>query len=215
MVRDAALGDEDARGIFVSAYIGVVRAYLGARWRGGAMVQRIDDAVQDVFLECFRRAGALERLDDARNSSFRTFLYGVVRNVGRRHEERVGLGREVNPPSGFDVDAGEESQALVFDRLWAQAVLDRAGERQRAWAERDGERGLRRLELLHLRFVKGLPVRDIAAQWKADASMLHEELRKARKEFKEALREEVSFHLSGPGDAVDRECLRLLSLLER
>lgn len=214
MVRDAARGDENARGMFASAYLGVVRAYLGARWRGGRLVERLDDAVQDVFLECFRDAGALKRLDDARSSSFRTFLYGVVRNVGRRYEERAGLGREVNPPSGFDVDAGQDSLALVFDRSWAQAVLDRAGERQRAWAERDGDEGRRRLELLHLRFVKGLPVRDIAAQWKSDAAVLHEELRKARKEFKAALREEVRFHLRGPGDAVDRECLHLLSLLE-
>ncbi|MEE2712734.1 MAG: sigma factor [Planctomycetota bacterium] len=214
MVRDAARGDEGARGLFVSAYLGVVRAYLGARWRGARLIDRLDDAVQDVFLECFRDAGALERLDNTRGSSFRTFLYGVVRNVGRRYEERVGLGREVNPPSGFDVDAGDESLSLVFDRLWAQAVLDRAGERQRARAEMNGAQGLRRLELLHLRFVKGLPVREIAAQWKADAAVLHEELRKARKEFKEALREEVRFHLSGPGEAVDRECLRLLSLLE-
>ena len=213
MVRDAVGGDEAARGSFASAYFGVVRAYLAARWRGGRLVDRLDDAVQDVFLECFRDSGALERLDESRNASFRTFLYGVVRNVARRHEERLG-GREINPPSGFDTDAPEESLSRVFDRAWAQSILDRAGERQRAWALKDGDTGQRRIDLLHLRFAEGLPVREIARRWDDDATRLHEELRKARKEFKQALREEVRFHLPGPGDAVDRECLRLLELLE-
>ncbi len=214
MVRNAAGGDQTARDDFASVYLDVVRAYMAARWRGGRLAERLDDAVQDVFLECFRDSGALNRLDDSRNASFRTFLYGVVRNVARRHEERVGIVREVNPPSDFDPDGGEESLSRVFDRAWAQSVLDRAGERQRTWALRDGQDGERRIKLLHLRFAAGMPVREIAQTWDADPTQLHEELRKARKEFKRALREEVRFHLPGPNDAVDRECLRLLALLE-
>ncbi|MBK8268830.1 MAG: hypothetical protein IPK83_11220 [Planctomycetes bacterium] len=40
-----------------------------ARTRGD-----LDDAVQDVFLECFRPDGALDRLDVHRPGGFRAFL---------------------------------------------------------------------------------------------------------------------------------------------
>lgn len=217
MVRDAVAGDEEARSAFADCYFAVVRAYLGARWRTGPIRERIDDAVQDVFLECFRDSGALQRLDETRSSGFRTFLYGIVRNVARRHEERLGHAREINPPSEFEPPPPSEPVDTVsraFDRAWAQGILDRAAARHRSRARLDGEAGQRRVDLLHLRFGEGRPVREIAKMWGADATVLHEQLRKARKEFKLALREEVRFHLPGAGDAVDQECLRLLSLLE-
>ena len=217
MVRDAVGGDESARSAFADCYFSVVRAYLGARWRSGTVRDRIDDAVQDVFLECFRDSGALERLDETRRAGFRTFLYGIVRNVARRHEERLGHAREQNPPSGFEMSGTPgvgDTVSQVFDRAWAQSILDRAAQRHRARARLDGERGERRVELLHLRFGEGRPVREIAKMWDTDATVLHEELRKARKEFKASLHEEVRFHLPGASDAVDQECLRLLSLLE-
>ena len=62
----------------------------------------------------------------------------------------------------------------------AQSILDRAGERQRTWALKDGDAGQRRIDLLHLRFAEGLPVREIARRWDDDATRLHEELREVR-----------------------------------
>jgi RNA polymerase sigma-70 factor (ECF subfamily) len=67
-------------------YLGVVRAYLAARWRGAALRDDLDDAVQEVFVECFRQGGALEAAGADRVPSFRAFLYGVIRNVARRFE---------------------------------------------------------------------------------------------------------------------------------
>lgn len=217
MVRAAAGGDERARGQFARIYLDVVRAYLGSRWRRNMLSEKFDDAVQDVFLECFRADGALNRLDPSRRVGFRTFLYAIVRNVALRYEERHGKQRETPAPSGFEMaglPAEEESLSRVFDRAWAQAILKRAGERQRGWARQGDAAARRRLDLLDLRFGDGLPIREIARLWDEDAAFLHAEFRKAREEFKAALREEVAFQIPGAPAAVEKECMRLLGLLE-
>ena len=58
VVRGAAAGQAGARAAFAETYIDVVRAYLGARWRGTPHLAALDDAVQAVFLDCFREDGA-------------------------------------------------------------------------------------------------------------------------------------------------------------
>ena len=90
MIRDAAGGDPAARERFARVYLPVVKAYLAARWR--AAKHDADDAAQDVFVECFRVGGILEKADPERDGGFRTFLLGAVRNVARRHETREALG---------------------------------------------------------------------------------------------------------------------------
>lgn len=42
-------------------YLPVVRAYLGARWRGKDISRELDDAVQEFFVECSRGDGILTR----------------------------------------------------------------------------------------------------------------------------------------------------------
>ena len=76
----------------------------------------------------------------------------------------------------------------MFDRAWARTVRRLAGERMRAQAEL-GDAGARlRIELLHLRFAEGIPLRDIAAQWEMDPEAVHRSYGKARAEFRECLR---------------------------
>ncbi len=217
MVQDAAEGDHGARSVFSRTYLDLVRAYLGARWRGSPLLDRLDDAVQDVFMDCFRAQGALGRADRDLRIGFRTFLYGVVRNIARRHEERVGKSRDRAAASGFDaevLEAADDPLSRVWDRAWARTILQRAGERQRLWAETDGAEGRRRIDLLKLRFGEGLPIRDIAEQWGIAADQLHAEYRRAREEFKRALREEVAFHNPDAPLAAEKECERLLGLLK-
>ena len=215
MVQDAAGGDRGARSVFARTYLDVVKAYLRVRWRGSLLADRLDDAVQDVFMDCFRAQGALGRVDRDHRAGFRTFLYGVVRNVALRHEERAVKRREA-PPSSFSTDAVPaevDPLSRVWDKAWARALIARAAARQREWAERDGEPGRRRIELLKLRFREGLPIRDIADQWAIDSTQLHGEYRRAREEFKRALREEVAYHNPGAPAAVEKECEDLLALL--
>lgn len=55
----------------------------------------IDDLVQQTFLACVESADRFRG-----DSSFRTFLLGVARNMLRRHYEKLGRGRELG-----DLDA--------------------------------------------------------------------------------------------------------------
>ena len=88
MIRAAADGDATARARFSRIYREPVLGYLRARWRSPALLQELDDALQEVLLECLKDGGALERADPDRPGGFAAFLRGVVRNVARRIEGR-------------------------------------------------------------------------------------------------------------------------------
>src|SRR5580693_2139847 len=114
VIRAAAAGSPADREELARRYLGVVRGYLAARWRGSELRPDHDDAVQEVFVECFRQGGALEAAGDGRVPAFRAFLYGVVRNVARRFESRPV--RTAGPLP--DVKANEESLSRLFERTW-------------------------------------------------------------------------------------------------
>jgi len=213
MIEGAAAGAAPEREAFARRYQAAIRAYLSARWRGGALVEAVDDATQDVFVECFR--SALVRAAAGRAGGFRAYLYGIVRNVARRHEQQRA--RDRTSPAGSAVDVVEDrdpsSLATVFDRGWARAILRQARDRH-AGMVGAGPEGLRRIELLRRRVVDGEPIRAIAEAWKADPTELHRAYARARREFKRALLDVVSFHLPGaPRGAVEEETVRLLGIL--
>jgi len=214
VVRGARDGDDQARNLFAETYLDVVRAYLGARWRRNVLQERIDDAVQDVFMDCFKADGALGRVNRDRNVAFRTFLHGVVRNVALRYEERCGNQREKQAASTFEMwDAMAEDERLsrAFDKAWVRGLLSRAAARQETTARQRGETALRRVDLLRLRFGEGLPIREIAERWGEDPARLHHEYAKAREEFKVAMREEIAFQNPLAPPALDWEVEQLLS----
>src|SRR5262245_49172593 len=115
VIRAAAAGSPTDRDELARRYLDVVRAYLAARWRGSALREELDDAAQDVFVECFRDGGAVEAAGAGRVSSFRAFLFGVVRNVARRFESRPARPAAPLP----DIAADAASQSRLFDRTWA------------------------------------------------------------------------------------------------
>jgi RNA polymerase sigma-70 factor (ECF subfamily) len=210
MIRDAAGGEPLARERFARVYLPVVKAYLAARWRAVSCPPDADDAAQDVFVECFRAGGLLEKADPERDGGFRAFLLGAARNVARRHEAC----RRPTTPLPADLPADDTGPAEAFDRAWAKALLREAGRVQQRHAEAVGPAAARRVQLLRLRFGEGLAIREIAARWGADAARLHHEYATARDEFRAALREVVAFHHPGGtnGD-LDRACAELLALL--
>jgi RNA polymerase sigma-70 factor (ECF subfamily) len=214
LVESAGEGDEVARAEFVERYSPAVRAYLGERWKRSALVQEVDDAAQEVFVECFRAGGVLERADSDRASGFRAYLFGVVRNVARRIEERAA---SVGAQRGDSLDLSaiegrEERLSLVFDRTWARSILREAAERHASAAQ--DQRALQRVELLRLRFHDGLSVGEIAARWSADAAHLHHEYARARAEFHAALIEVVLLHHPGSRAGAEQECERLLAIVD-
>jgi RNA polymerase sigma-70 factor (ECF subfamily) len=215
MIRSAAAGDEAGARQFVEAYAPVVRAYLLARWNAPALRQDVDDAVQEVFVECFRERGAIARADSERPGGFRAFLFGVVRNVARRHEtRRTGHDREQSADPEREVDGGDaERLSRLFDRHWARRIMREAAERQQAAAAAAGEAAQRRVDLLRMRFAEGLPIREIAALWDMEPTLVHREYARARREFRDALESVIRFHEPGSVAQVAEECTRLLGLL--
>lgn len=222
LVRGAAEGDRMAREEFARLYQPVVRTFLSQRWAGKHKGLDVDDALQDVFVDCLRPDGALQRLDGGREGGFRGFLYGVVRNVARRHEERCQNRQRRDgelPEAGFESDAtGAET---AFDRAWAKAMMKEAARAMAAVAvSRDAlpsapaGRATRRVELLRLRFQQDRPIREIARQWEVDPAWLHHEYATAREEFRQALLQVIAFHnpqaTSTSNEAMCRELLDAL-----
>ena len=85
MIDAAARGGDDDRAAFARRYSGVVGAYFGARWRVSPLASDAEDACQEVFVECFKNGGALERVEPGRPGGFRGFLFGRIirgRNFG-------------------------------------------------------------------------------------------------------------------------------------
>jgi RNA polymerase sigma-70 factor (ECF subfamily) len=208
LIHDAARGDPVARDRFARVYLPVVKAYLSARWRDAA--RDADDAAQDVFVQCFKAGGILERAAADRPGGFRAYLLGAVRNVARRQELRR---RPVDSlPDGLPGDDTGPEQA--FDRAWARALLREAAAVQQQSAERAGPAAVRRVDLLRLRFHDGLPIRDIAQRWGEDPAKLHREYATARDEFRAALKEVIAFHhpTATPGEW-DRLAAEFLALV--
>jgi RNA polymerase sigma-70 factor (ECF subfamily) len=213
LIRGAAAGRAADREEFARRYEPVIRAYLGARWRGTPLLDDLEDTMQETFLACFRDDGALARVDPDGHGRFRSFLYGVVLNMARRVERsraRLVARREGDDEDLRGIEANQDSASRVFDRAWASSLLKRAAELQ---AERAGgidETAVRRVELLRVRFGEGLPIREIAARWNEDAAHLHREYAKARREFRDALREVVRDEDGGTRAEIDAECERLI-----
>src|SRR5258708_40163891 len=101
-------GNHEKKHLRLRRYAPVVRAYLAERWRSSPHLADCEDAVQDVFVECFRKGGVLERADQSRPGGFRAFLYGVVRNVARRFETAKNRDRLIQAASDYDLDQIED-----------------------------------------------------------------------------------------------------------
>jgi RNA polymerase sigma factor (sigma-70 family) len=212
LIERAAAGSLDGRTEFARRYSPVIRAYLGFRWRGTPLFQDVEDAAQQVFIQCFKDGGALGRADPARPSGFRAYLHGVVQNVALSLERKRARSRERQPESAVDLAdlaSRDESSTKAFDRAWARAVLGEAADLQLARAQAESPEAVRRHELLGLRFGDDLPIREIARRWNVDPAVLHREYARAREEFRLALRDVLRAR-QGRGLETLEEEIRLL-----
>jgi len=216
LVEAAAAGRREEREEFARRYHAPVEAYFRARWAGTRYIQEVEDGVQELFLECFREGGVLQRTVKGGARGFRAFLYGAVRNVALRIERRGGRLKERQTPGERGLDAvavDDASLSRVFDRSWVLALLGEAVRRHAEEAKSRGEAAARRVELLRLRFQENLPIREIATLWGVAASLLHHEYARAREEFKEALLAVVAFQCPGSASEGERECADLLAAM--
>ena len=176
----------------------------------------IEDAIQEVFLECFKQGGVLGKADPNRPGGFRNFFSGVLRNIALKYERKHARKPHVSSPSVMEREnaaAPKESPSEIFDRAWARSIMKEARAHHASLAREKGEKAVRRAELLRLRFQERMPIREIAGLWKVDRAYLHHEYAQAREEFEKALREVIAGdHPGNPGE-VDRVLANLLSIL--
>ncbi|QDU66185.1 RNA polymerase sigma factor [Engelhardtia mirabilis] len=218
LIEAAGDGDGRAREDFAALYLPAIRAYLLARWGSSALVEEVDDAQQEVFVECLKDGGVLERVQRGAASGFRGYLYGVVRNVAQRVEER-GRRRADRLERGtfhaeFQPD-DERSLSQAFDRAFAIGVLRAALRLHQEAARAHGGRQAARFELLRQRFGEGKSIAVIAEQGGQDAAFLHHEYATARREFHRHLLQIVgSQHPGATAAQIELESERLVELID-
>ncbi len=214
LIDAAAGGDLPSREQFARIYGPVIKAYLAARWTGTRRASEIDDAAQDVFVECFRRGGVLQRAERERGGGFRAFLFGVVRNVALRCEARQQRGVPAVPISALEEQAADQTRSSqIFDRAWATAILRQVALQMESAAAVGGAEAQRRVELLRLRFHEGLAIREVAQRWGVDAAQLHHQYSRARAEFRLALLAVLrTLHADRDAD-LEAEAVQLLAIL--
>ena len=211
LVALAAAGDPPSCSRFGRTYLPLVRSFLSSRWRGTKLVEEIDDATQDVFVECFRPDGPLTHADAAKGD-FRGFLFGVARNVAMRIEAQARKRQALEAmPAAADVADGEHGVSQAFDREWARMLMREAGQAMLQRATDDKAR--MRVELLRLRFGQEVAMPEIAARLGMDLAALHRQYARAREEFRSCLRSVVAFHCVRTEAQLDDECRRLFDLL--
>jgi RNA polymerase sigma-70 factor (ECF subfamily) len=216
VIEAAAAGTPESREAFARRYGAVVRASLASRWHSSPCLQELDDAVQEIFVECFKQGGVLDRVQRDRPGGFRAFLFGIIRNVAFRFERSRAYARVQQGPQGMDLDAlqgNEQHLSSVFDKAWAMALLREAASLMEERARQAGGAAAQRVELLRLRFQEGLPIREIASRWQNDPAKLHHEYARARQEFKTILLEVLAFYHPGSPAEVEQECANLVELL--
>lgn len=215
IIRGAAAGARDDRDDVARRYAPLVRAHLRKRWRAARLVDEVEDATQEVFLELFRAGGALERFDGDQATSFRGYLYAVIRNVARRFEERLrARQRVVAVGSGIgDFPGDEQHLSRAYDRLWVENLVREAAELYHRRTPAHDEKARERVRLLEARIVEGKPIREVAREWNVDAARLHKVYARARREFRDVLLEVVSFHTRGTPAEIERELRMLTSCL--
>jgi RNA polymerase sigma factor (sigma-70 family) len=215
LIEGAAAGDSAARVEFTQRYLPVVRAYLHARWKDRLPGDEREDAVQEVFLECLRADGVLERAGAGDRQGFRAYLFGVARNVALRVESARARMRDAPGASSFQPDQiplAEDSLSRVFDRAWAASILSEAVQKQTLLARDAGPDAAKRVELLRLVFQEGRALADVAREWNVEARSIYQEYERAQSEFLRALKQVVAFHHPGAPENVARECRELLAL---
>lgn len=199
VVLGAAAGEPQQREIFARRYEPVVRAYLASRWRVPREHPDVGDVTSDVFVECFKDGGVLERVDRGLEGGFQAYLYGVVRNVARMAERRWTQRRQrsAGPVSDLDVFEGDEATlSEVFDRAWARSLV---GEARQLMHDRAAASSVtaRRFRALQMRFDEGLPPRRIAEVMELRVESIYELLREGRSEFRATLMGLVADHHPG------------------
>jgi RNA polymerase sigma-70 factor (ECF subfamily) len=218
LIEQAGAGDARARAAFAERYGPSIRAMLAGRWRGTSLAANIDDAVQELFVECLKPDGVLARADRSVPQGFRALLGAVARNVALRFEARAArVSRASGSPSAIsEVQADATSLAEALDRRWAIDLVREAAALHDHLARGGGDSARLRVELLRLRFGEDLSIATIAERLGRDQAFLHHQYAKARRDFLRCLHAVLEARYPGDDRRTARERSRqLIELLRR
>lgn len=217
VVLGAAAGDPTMRDEFCRRYEPVIRAYLSARWRMARDHEALADATQEVFVQCFREHGALQRIDPQREGGMRAFLYGVTAKTALDFERRGARWHRDAKGGNVDLQQVERSEVTLsaaFDKAWA-AMIGREARRLLATRAAAGsEATRRRFFLLEQRYYHGRAPRDLAPTVGLDPQRISEILTEAKAEYRAALLEVMATYF--PNDTereLETRCAELARML--
>ena len=115
IIEAAAEGDGEARERLATLYSPALEAYFRKRWQANPILHSVDDAVQEVFVDCFKPSGVLERADG---------------------KNKDGDSRDAPDADTLATDDDKDLTRL-FDREWARSIVQEA-----AFLDRDRDRSV-------------------------------------------------------------------------
>ncbi|MCR9244706.1 MAG: hypothetical protein NXI31_06725 [bacterium] len=180
-------GDRQAVCAFCEHYLPIVKRHLRALWRDSTMDANVDDATQDVFVECLRSNGALSRLDVGRGHGLAAYVRGITRNIaarlGRRRARECRRCYLSNDLVSHTPDRTPDGLELLDRTCSATAVREAVARLDREPAVPGHSLG----ELVRLHFGGNQPVREIAKGWEVRPARVHEARRRACQHLRKLL----------------------------
>ncbi len=213
LILSAAQGDPESRVLMVSEFEPILSRFFRARWQHTpGLRQDVQEAVQELFVELFRDQGPLQNFDPQRPEGFIPFLLGVARNVGRRIEtQRSRRCRFVRPDSWDRVPGRELECAAELDYRLVYELIQQAWDLHWERAHASGDEAVRRAHILHLRIQHDISIREIAVLWDTDATHLHRQYARARREFRRVVLDLAREQMPTQLDALGQNLLTLLN----
>lgn len=202
---DTGTGDRRTQDRFCRRYLPQVRRWLQRRWRHGTLRSWIGDGVQEVFLECCRPGGVLDRTAPTPDHAFGTCLRAVVRNVAARIERREARAAACGKPDGsrlryVEAPAAGGADLIDWPRIRAEVAAAIGGL--------DAEpcvAGHSLGELLQLWFAAGVPVPEIASRWHERPDTIQKHRRRACRLLRRSLARAIGIdvHAMPPASVVE------------
>jgi RNA polymerase sigma-70 factor (ECF subfamily) len=198
--------------------------YAFAR-RQGCAVSEAEDLTQAFFARLLERNFVAQAEPD--KGRFRSFLLTVFKRFlanewNRQHtQKRGGFQAAIALDAAlaelrFDAEPAQgEPPDVLYDRHWAQALLDQVMARLRhEYVESGRARLFERLEACLTRDEAALPYADIAAELSLTEAAVKMAMQRLRARYRAILREEIAKTVASPDD-VETELRDLFTVFQR
>lgn len=199
-----------ARREFALRYEKFVRRVLAKRWLGTMFRHDFDDAVQDVFIECFKPGGVIEKADPSRGGSFRSLLYQVAFHVAARFE-RSRRQQLIREQEGELLSDFPDTDLSGYEAVTREEVTDLVREALRRMVQHHDPDVRSRGQLLERHTCDNERINVMADGDPELAKRLHREHSKAKLEWKQFLVEVAQSEYRVPEDEAHAIVADLLS----